>query len=100
MSVPSEATTGGERCWGANDIGQLGDETELSVDRMTPGATDNLGGVRAIALGAAHTCALMTAGGVRCWGANSFGQLGDGLAPDFAQLVPSLDITGFTGTCR
>jgi alpha-tubulin suppressor-like RCC1 family protein len=67
---------------------------------MTPAATDNLGGVRALALGFAHTCALMTSGGVRCWGANSVGQLGDGLAPEFAQLAPRLDITGFTGTCR
>jgi alpha-tubulin suppressor-like RCC1 family protein len=92
--------TGGERCWGANDIGQLGDDTDLSVDRMTPGTTDNLGGVRAVAVGAAHTCALMTGGGVRCWGANGAGQLGDGLAPDFALIAPSLDIAGFTGTCR
>ena len=92
--------TGGERCWGANDIGQLGDDTEISVDRLSPATMDNLGGVRAMALGTAYTCALMTGGGVRCWGANDAGQLGDGLAPDFASAPPTLDIAGFTGTCQ
>jgi hypothetical protein len=92
--------TGGERCWGAHDAGQLGDDTELSVDRLSPATTDNLGGVRAVAVGFAHTCALMTSGGVRCWGANGAGQLGDGLAPDFLQIVPPRDMAGFTGTCR
>jgi alpha-tubulin suppressor-like RCC1 family protein len=33
---------------------------------------------KAITSGSRHTCALMTNGGVRCWGDNSFGELGNG----------------------
>ena len=70
-------SVGGVSCWGANFFGQIGDGTTTS--RLTPVPVSGLSsGVTAVSAGGRHSCALTTAGGVRCWGENSFGQLGDG----------------------
>ena len=69
---------GGVRCWGDNRWGQAagGDNTEKVL--ATPPARDLLADVKAVAAGAFHTCVLMLTGSVRCWGNDSYGQLGDG----------------------
>jgi len=64
-------------CWGRNDEGQVGNDTTsrqiLPVD--VSGLSDD---VTAMALGFYHTCALIAAGGVMCWGVNGTGEIGDG----------------------
>jgi alpha-tubulin suppressor-like RCC1 family protein len=68
---------GGVKCWGYNESGQIGDGTKTT--RLTPVNVSGLtSGVSAIAEGASHSCAIRTAGGVKCWGANGNGALGDG----------------------
>jgi alpha-tubulin suppressor-like RCC1 family protein len=37
-----------------------------------------LGGVKSISVGGYHSCALMFSGQLKCWGTNTFGQLGLG----------------------
>jgi alpha-tubulin suppressor-like RCC1 family protein len=93
-------TSGGVRCWGFNSHGEIGDDTALQVDRRSPATIDVLGGAASLAAGLSHVCARMTTGGVRCWGGNDFGQLGDGLAPGPALTPPERDVPGFAGTCE
>jgi alpha-tubulin suppressor-like RCC1 family protein len=73
-------TGGAVRCWGSNSFGQLGlGNTTTIGDNETPTTNVNLGTpATAVAAGLDHTCALLTGGAVRCWGSNTFGQLGLG----------------------
>jgi alpha-tubulin suppressor-like RCC1 family protein len=89
-------TTGGVRCWGFGVAGQLGngnggDGTKL----VAPPISDVLGGVASISAGQGHVCALMRSGGLRCWGLNNAGQVGNGtfnevLAPPTTDVLPGV----------
>jgi len=61
-------TAGDIRCWGSNDSGQIGDGWLGEEWLLAPPERDVLAGVAAVAAGNQKTCALMTSGGVRCWG--------------------------------
>lgn len=68
---------GGVRCWGDNSSGQLGNGT--LTNSPTPVSVVNFSDqVTALALATNYSCALTVGGGVKCWGDNSLGQLGDG----------------------
>jgi hypothetical protein len=76
--------TGSVSCWGDNSKGQLGDGT--TSFRSQPIAVVGLAGkVTQLALTYQSSCALLETGAVQCWGGNSQGELGVGVAAKVTQ---------------
>jgi alpha-tubulin suppressor-like RCC1 family protein len=101
----------GAVCYGKNNFGQLGNgETSSTIATVPCYGTGQLpcydqligpvavagysGAVAAVSTGSDYACALMVGGGVSCWGANAFGQLGNGTTLNSATPVA---VTGLTG---
>lgn len=79
-------------CWGYNAFGQLGDGT--TANRYSPTLVAGLtSGVMSVAAGGHSTCAILSSGSLKCWGENSFGQLGDGTI--LSRKVPT-QVSGLT----
>ncbi len=78
-------------CWGDNGFGQLGDGS--TTDRSSPIAVMLGSGrsVRTISVGRDHVCATLDNSALKCWGSNSFGQLGYG-APVYRDVPTAVDL--------
>jgi alpha-tubulin suppressor-like RCC1 family protein len=82
---------GTARCWGANAFGQAGNGTLTRA--LTPVQVTGITGATGITAGWwHHSCAVLGTGTAKCWGANEWGQLGNGTT-----LRSSVPVT-MTGT--
>jgi alpha-tubulin suppressor-like RCC1 family protein len=89
-------TSGGVKCWGFADSAQIGDGSYSFVSPVVSpvDATGLTSGVAAVAVGRDRTCAVLSGGGVKCWGFNGLGQLGDGTQTTTGLPV---DVVGLAG---
>ena len=70
--------TGAVQCWAITTDPYGYSNSDLVTD-TTPVDIEGLSSdIQSITTGSDHLCALTTAGGVKCVGNNSYGQLGDG----------------------
>lgn len=84
---------GAVKCWGRNVTGQLGDGTNLSRLSVI-NVTGLESGITAISAGYDHTCAVTSAGGVKCWGKGLYGRLGDGKGSRWSGIP--VDVSGLS----
>ncbi len=88
--------SGGVKCWGDNNHGQLGLGYVSYSPVTSPVDVPGLSGVVALVAGGVHVCALLAGGTVKCWGDNYYGQLGNGSFVDSPSPVDVVGITGVT----
>lgn len=82
-------------CWGNNQYGQLGDGT--TTTRSLPAPVTGLpAGIRKLAAGERHACAIDGSGELWCWGDNERGQVGVAItgAPPFEALPRRVETLG------
>ncbi len=87
-------SAGGVKCWGANYSGQLGNNTSGNVSSVPVNVSGLTAGVSSLALGSGHSCARTTGGGVKCWGYNGHGQIGNNSTTDSHVPVDVLGVSG------
>lgn len=83
------------RCRGGNYRGSLGNGTTASSWGAAVTVT-GLADATGLVVGIDYACALRRGGTVACWGANYYGQLGDGTLTDRLLPTPVRDLVGIT----
>lgn len=84
--------SGSIKCWGSNYAGQLGDGT--TADSLVPLVIPGITNATEVAIGVyGSVCAVLDTGSIKCWGANYWGQLGNGTT--IASAIP-VTVTGIT----
>jgi alpha-tubulin suppressor-like RCC1 family protein len=71
-------TTGVLKCWGAQNNGRLGNGATATANITSPAIIDSGVTYSEVSAGETHTCAVTTAGVLKCFGAGANGKLGTG----------------------
>lgn len=86
-------TDGAARCMGWGSDGQLGaGNTSNSLDAVAVAGLDR--DVALVSAGEAHSCAILAAGKLVCWGSGRFGRLGNGASQTYTGSSVPVDVVG------
>jgi len=106
VSTSSGSAGLGVKCWGATNAGELGNGAafcqvgticEPKSPNGTPQSVSSMSSASFLAAGGHHSCVILISGGVRCWGAGSSGQLGNGLTNHSNVPVTPTGLSGVNG---
>lgn len=86
-------TAGAVKCIGDGTAGQLGNGS-LTASQTAVQVTGLTSGVTSIAVGDTSACAVLSDATVKCWGANWYGQLGNGTTTSSPTPVVATGVTG------
>ena len=87
------------QCWGGNAHGELGRDTSAQAAPFAPLPVAGLSpSLALLALGDHHSCSVDAAGTPVCWGANAWGQLGNGTTDDAFAPVAVKGVVGAVAT--
>lgn len=90
------ASGGIAKCWGGNNNNQLGNVVTFSY-RSAPTPVGDNDIYTTISAGVYHTCGVTFVGIVKCWGDNSYGQLGNGTMAGLQDLPTAIvDLDTYT----
>ena len=95
-STCAVTATGKEMCWGSNHFGQIGDGNYNADSNPAPipvlASGVSMYEPVTISVGEGHVCAVGSEGNVRCWGHNTFGEVGADV------LDAPTDVCGYSGS--
>lgn len=72
-------SAGAVKCWGTDSFGELGNDADLIGSPSPVTVYGAASGFKSVSAGDAFTCAVTTAGGLKCWGRADMGKLGNGM---------------------
>ncbi len=82
------------KCWGRVFTGIATPEGQEQIIKLMPALVKNLSGVKDLDVSWGHACAVVENGRVKCWGDNSYGQLGDGTTQNKKHATFVKNLTG------
>ncbi len=101
-SFCAQLKSGGAQCWGSNADGALGSGSTAASSNV-PVAVQGLSYIQKLFARVGGYCVVIDGGGVKCWGSDADGSLGDGKAPGYSAVPVAVKgpsgVSSLDGTC-